>query len=77
MTVHNHGTEDGPGLSCRETRDADGRLRGDCLEPTATHVWVNYKIPGTTKTQTVAFTDVPLAILNEAIAHIKQAKETA
>lgn len=29
--VHNHGPEDGPGLSCPETRSHDGRLRGACL----------------------------------------------
>lgn len=29
--VHNHGTEDGPGLSCREHRRPDGTLRGDCM----------------------------------------------
>lgn len=33
MTVHNHGTEDGPGLACRETRMASGGLRGACMEP--------------------------------------------
>lgn len=29
--IHNHGTEDGPGLSCREHRRPDGTLRGACL----------------------------------------------
>ncbi|MFF4026923.1 hypothetical protein ACFYY5_29145 [Nocardia elegans] len=29
--VHNHGSEECPGLACRETRDADGRLRGECM----------------------------------------------
>ena len=32
--VHNHGPEDGPGLSCRERR-IDGRLVGDCVRPAA------------------------------------------
>ncbi|QFG08473.1 hypothetical protein I5H09_gp018 [Mycobacterium phage Yunkel11] len=31
MAVHNHGTEDGPGLACRE-RLVDGKLRGACLD---------------------------------------------
>lgn len=31
MPVHNHGTEDGPGLACKETRQPDGSLRGACL----------------------------------------------
>lgn len=30
MSVHNHGTEDGPGLSCPETL-VDGKLRGKCM----------------------------------------------
>lgn len=30
--VHNHGTEDGPGLACRETRLPDGSLRGACMD---------------------------------------------
>ncbi len=30
--VHNHGTEDGPGLACRESI-VDGKLRGACLGP--------------------------------------------
>lgn len=29
--VHNHGTEEGPGLACRETLDATGQLIGACL----------------------------------------------
>ncbi len=29
--IHNHGTEDGPGLSCPEARRHDGTLRGACL----------------------------------------------
>jgi hypothetical protein len=33
--VHNHGTEDGPGLACREYRLSDGTLRGRCLNETA------------------------------------------
>lgn len=34
MTVHNHGPEDGPGLSCPEYRVGGpyGRLRGACLD---------------------------------------------
>lgn len=31
--VHNHGTEDGPGLSCHESRLPDGSLVGRCLLP--------------------------------------------
>ena len=31
MAVHNHGTEDGPGLSCHELRMPDGSLKGACL----------------------------------------------
>lgn len=31
MTVHNHGSEDGPGLACRESL-VGGRLRGACLD---------------------------------------------
>lgn len=30
MAVHNHGTEEGAGLACRETH-VDGALRGECL----------------------------------------------
>jgi hypothetical protein len=33
--VHNHGSEDGPGLACRETRQPDGRLRGECMKDAA------------------------------------------
>lgn len=29
--VHNHGPEEGPGLSCRENRQPDGSLKGQCL----------------------------------------------
>lgn len=29
MTVHNHGSEEGPGLSCNETV-IDGKLKGAC-----------------------------------------------
>jgi hypothetical protein len=29
--VHNHGPEDGPGLTCPESRLADGTLRGACI----------------------------------------------
>lgn len=31
VNVHNHGTEDGPGLACRELL-VDGSLRGSCLD---------------------------------------------
>lgn len=31
--VHNHGTEEGPGLACRERR-INGRLVGDCIRKT-------------------------------------------
>lgn len=31
MIVHNHGTEDGPGLSCPEIRLPDGSLQGACM----------------------------------------------
>lgn len=31
--VHDHGTEDGAGLACRERRTAAGLLRGECLAP--------------------------------------------
>lgn len=30
--VHNHGTEDGPGLACREYLTPEGHLRGSCLD---------------------------------------------
>ena len=30
--VHNHGAEDGAGLSCREYPTLSGRLRGACLD---------------------------------------------
>lgn len=30
--VHNHGPEDGPGVSCRERTLPDGRLIGACLD---------------------------------------------
>jgi hypothetical protein len=30
MAVHNHGAEEGPGLSCNET-EIDGDLKGVCL----------------------------------------------
>ena len=33
MSVHNHGTEDGPGLSCNERR-INGQLRGACMDAT-------------------------------------------
>lgn len=29
--VHNHGTEDGEGLACPETRLPDGTLQGKCM----------------------------------------------
>ena len=29
MSVHNHGTEEGDGLACREVR-IDGSLKGEC-----------------------------------------------
>ena len=29
--VHDHGTEEGKGLACREYRTQDGRLVGECL----------------------------------------------
>ena len=29
--VHNHGPEEGAGLSCREYRTGDGGLEGECL----------------------------------------------
>jgi hypothetical protein len=38
MTVHNHGTEDGPGLSCPE-RSIDGKLRGACMERLLAEAW--------------------------------------
>jgi len=31
VTVHNHGTEEGAGLSCNELRLPDGSLRGSCV----------------------------------------------
>lgn len=31
MPVHNHGSEDGPGLRCNEVKLPDGTLRGVCL----------------------------------------------
>lgn len=31
--VHDHGTEDGAGLACRERRTEAGLLRGECLAP--------------------------------------------
>jgi hypothetical protein len=31
MTVHNHGTEEGEGLACPETRLPGGQLKGRCL----------------------------------------------
>ncbi|USH45581.1 hypothetical protein SEA_PHABULOSO_86 [Gordonia phage Phabuloso] len=31
--VHNHGSEDGPGLACNEVRLTDGRKLGVCLLP--------------------------------------------
>lgn len=30
MTVHNHGAEEGAGLSCNEIRLSDGSLKGVC-----------------------------------------------
>lgn len=36
--VHNHGPEDGPGLSCSEMRLADGTLLGTCMLPEP-HDW--------------------------------------
>lgn len=32
MTVHNHGTEEGDGLSCPESRQDDGSLKGECVK---------------------------------------------
>ena len=29
--MHNHGTEEGPGLSCPEIKMDDGVIRGACL----------------------------------------------
>jgi len=34
----------------------------------ATHVWINYRLPGDSETKTVAFTNVALALVEEAIA---------
>jgi hypothetical protein len=34
----------------------------------ATHVWINYRLPGDSKTKTVALTNVPLDLVEEAIA---------
>lgn len=31
MTVHNHGSEEGEGLSCAEVELSDGSIRGMCL----------------------------------------------
>jgi hypothetical protein len=31
VTVHNHGSEEGEGLACPETRLSDGSLKGRCL----------------------------------------------
>jgi hypothetical protein len=31
VTVHNHGSEDGEGLACPETRLPGGQLKGRCL----------------------------------------------
>lgn len=31
VTVHNHGPEEGAGLSCKELRLSDGSLKGACL----------------------------------------------
>lgn len=31
MAVHDHGTEEGPGLSCNELRLPSGELRGACI----------------------------------------------
>jgi len=44
MTVHNHGPEEGAGLSCNEIRLPDGRLKGACLMVYTTH---GHHIPGT------------------------------
>jgi len=40
--VHNHGTEDGPGLACPERRTADGALRGACTDETTTEWGVRW-----------------------------------
>lgn len=34
MSIHNHGSEEGDGLSCPETRQDDGSLQGKCMEET-------------------------------------------
>jgi len=31
MAVHNHGSEEGPGLSCNEVTLTDGSVKGVCL----------------------------------------------
>lgn len=31
MSVHNHGPEEGAGLSCNESRLPDGSLKGACM----------------------------------------------
>lgn len=36
--VHNHGTEDGPGLACNERRLPNGQPRGACLADPEPHV---------------------------------------
>lgn len=32
MTVHNHGSEEGEGLACNESKSEDGTLRGACMK---------------------------------------------
>lgn len=48
MTVHNHGTEDGPGLSCPE------RLRGDCMVRKLPDLGV---LAGITRAELIQLTD--------------------
>lgn len=42
MAVHNHGTEDGPGIGCREFVTAKG-LVGQCMINTHYHITVQHR----------------------------------
>lgn len=42
MEVHNHGTEEGKGLACRESK-IGGRLVGQCMNVTSMEAWIERK----------------------------------
>lgn len=48
MEVHNHGTEEGRGLACRESK-IGGKLVGECMNVTGMEEWIERKTLEPTK----------------------------